>query len=178
MEIKTKQKGIPKMNKELKGIEKLNEKISEFTENFGCSAEMGLDFCYWRDEEIINYSLIIPQNCDNYFTEYVLNTFDYKIQNIFMFSLLHEIGHHMNSENYTIAQRIFQKIKVKVIEIELNFSVFSQKKLFFQYFNSLLEKEATEWAIEYFSENEDEIEEFWKNFSENLREFYNANNLQ
>ena len=81
------------MNK-VKGIEKLTEILQKFVKKFGCDIEVGEEFSYYYDDALINYSLIIPVFSDKVWKEYVLKTFNYKIKNIFMFSLLHEIGHH------------------------------------------------------------------------------------
>ena len=74
---------------ELKGVEKLDKLLTKFVEKFGCTAEMGSDFCYWKEEELVNYTLISMEFVDSLWKEYVLKNFNYKIENIFMFSVLH-----------------------------------------------------------------------------------------
>ena len=164
----------------LKGIEKLDRIMTEFVEQFGCTAELDKEFCYWHEDELVNYTLVISKLIDTTWKEYVLKTFNYKIENIFMFSILHEIGHHFTMDDFPKRQLNFENRKVKKIEKALENSNSDEldKKLNFEYFDMPMEKVATKWAVNYYKKHRLEINNFWKKFNKELKNFYKVNGLK
>ena len=167
------------MNK-VKGIEKLTEILQKFVKKFGCDIEVGEEFSYYYDDALINYSLIIPVFSDKVWKEYVLKTFNYKIKNIFMFSLLHEIGHHMTYDLYTEKDCKKEDETIKKIEKALacSTSYATDKNLNLAYFNLPMEKTATKWAVRYYKTHSLEMELLWRKFKRELKKFYKINGLK
>jgi len=165
---------------ELKGVKKLDKKVSKFTEKFGCTAEMGSEFCYWKGEDLINYSLLVGLASDGLWREYVLKNFNYKIENIFMFSLLHEIGHHLTMDNFSKKMRNAEAKKVEKIEEKLNESdseiVFRNSNL--EYFDLPMERVATKWAVNFSKKHRRFLKRFWKSFQKDLYAFYALNGIK
>lgn len=164
----------------LKGIPKLDKMLTEFVEKFGCTAEMGAEFCYWKDDELINYTLVVSTFSDKVWKEYVYKTFNYKIENIFIFSLLHEIGHHFTMDNFPKSHRNFEEKMVAKIEKDLSNSKSEilDRNLNLEYFNLPMEKVATKWAVHYAKTHKLELRIFWKKFRKELHKFYKINHVK
>lgn len=164
----------------LKRTEKLDKMVTNFVKKFGCEAELGSEFCYWHGEDLINYSLVVPCDTDDFWKEFVYRTFNYKIENIFMFSLLHEVGHHFTMDNFSKKQRNAENRMTEEIESKLSISTSKtvDKGLNFKYFNMPMEKVATKWAIRYYKKHRREINHFWHKFRKELKKFYQANNVK
>lgn len=165
---------------ELKGVKKLDRVITKFTEKFGCTAEMGAEFCYWKGEDLINYSLLIGLSSDKLWSEYVLKNFNYKIENIFMFSLLHEIGHHLTMDNFTKKQRNLENKSVEKIEkkLEEEVSEISYRNLNMEYFDLPMERVATKWAVQFSKKHRKYLKKVYKTFQKSFRAFYTENGLK
>ncbi len=164
----------------LKGIPKLDKMLTEFLEKFGCTAEMGKEFCYWHDDELINYTLVVSTFSDKIWKEYVYKTFNYKIENIFIFSLLHEVGHHFTMDNFPEFCKNKEEKMVEKIEKALSESnsEILDKKLNLEYFNLPMERTATKWAVRYAKKHKFELRRFWKKFRKELHKFYKINNVK
>lgn len=166
--------------KKVRGIENLTEILQKFVKKFGCDIEMGAEFCYHYDDSLIEYSLILPTFSDKVWKEYVLKTFNYKIENIFMFSLLHEIGHHMTYDFYTEKECNTENKYIEKIEKELARSTSNakDKRLNLEYFNLPMERTATQWAVRYYKKHKIEMNLLWRKFKRELKNFYKINGLK
>lgn len=164
----------------LKDVKKLDRMLTEFVSKFGCTAELDSEFCYWHEESLVYYTLAITELTDDAWKEYVLKTFNYKIENIFMFSLLHEIGHHFTMDNFSKKQRNAENHKTEEIEEKLSKSTSDivDRNLNLEYFNMPMEKSATRWAVNYSKKHKVEINRFWKKFHKELKRFYLINGIK
>lgn len=167
------------MTKELKGTKKIDEMVNTFCEKFGCTAELGAEFCYWDDDETVDYSLVISVPSDEAWKEYVKETFNFRITNIFMFSLLHEIGHHFTMGKFNKFQQ--SKERVAIAKIEHNLSESNDedfdKEMYKKYFDLPMEKSATKWAVNYYRTHRQAINRFYKKLEKELQKFYKLNGL-
>lgn len=161
----------------MNGLEKIDEIINDFVAQFDCDAEFGNEFLYWHDDSTIQYALIIGVTSDVVWTEYVKATFDYDIENIFVFSLLHEIGHHYTMDLFSKEQLNTEFRKAGKIEENLreSNSILIDKGYYLQYFDLPMEKIATEWAVKYAKKNRKKLEKFWDTLQQALNDFYMAN---
>ena len=76
-----------------KGIEKVNNVINRFVGKFGLEAGMGLDFGYYPISKVISYSVVIDEQADRTFVDFVGKRFPNIKADLFLWSLLHEVGH-------------------------------------------------------------------------------------
>lgn len=164
---------------EIKGTKKLDKLINDYVKKFGCTAELGSEFCYWHDDEVINYSLIIPVPSDKMWRAYVKKEFNFLITNIFMFSLLHEVGHHYTMDLFTECQREDEERAVEKIEKVLTKSDNKtlDNALYLKYFDLPMEKIATKWAVNYYKRHKFSINHFYKKLNKELKKFYKINGL-
>lgn len=162
---------------ELIGFDKIDELVSDFCAEFDCDAEFNDEFCYWSDDETIGYTIIVGELSDEAWTEYVKDTFNYTIENIFVFSLLHELGHHFTLNNYSNRERKKEDEAVNFIEAKLKKSITKEtdKQLYKEYFNLPLERVATEWAVNYARSNKEKLDSFWERLQTAFNYFYSEN---
>ena len=162
---------------ELKGFDKVDEIISEFVAWFDCEAELSDEFVYFHDDCTVGYTLVIGDFADKVWKEYVLKKFNYSIKNTFVFSLLHEIGHHYTIGLFDSKRTKEEKAKIDRIEklLKLTSGDDAERVLHLAYFDLPTERIATEWAVKYARENEKELNDFWNKLNSALREFYRLN---
>lgn len=167
------------MEKKIVGIEKIDELINGFVEKFGCTASLGEEFCYWHDDETIDYSLVISVPSDEAWKEYVKEKFNFCITNIFMFSLLHEVGHHFTMDNFSKLQQNKEQVAVAKIESDLKDSDSEEldKEMYIKYFDLPMEKSATKWAVKYYRTHRQAINRFYRKLNKELQIFYKKNGL-
>lgn len=83
---------------EFVGVDKLTKKIENFYKALGydeVSCFMSHEFAYYDSEEI-SYTILEDELTDKGYANYLSERFDYVPKcSVFMFSLLHELGHHI-----------------------------------------------------------------------------------
>lgn len=147
--------------------------VDDFLEPFGLDSELDSDFGYDLNDDTIYFSLLITERSDKLFKEYIEKTFHFIVPNIFIISLLHEVGHY-----FTLYS--FSKMKLKnahqtkeLIENELE-KITTDDPLYdivySKYFDLNIEKAATAWAIDYYKNNKARCDEFYSLFEKNLHE--------
>ena len=151
---------------ELKGIEKLNQFFTEWLQahDFDCVAELGTDFNFWGDSNIIHYALVVPNTHD---MEFVKLCQEYRPEIIncdnFLLSFFHEVGHFVTENDFS--------------EKEWNYYYRHIVGCgdFLKYYKYPIEWEATKWACDYIVENEKEIASFCQTYSKLIKEFLEIN---
>ena len=166
--------------KELKGYEKIDKLVNGFCEKFGCTAEIGAEFCYYHSDETVNYSLIVVDESDKAWKEYVKKKFNFRITNIFMFSLLHEIGHHFTMDKFSPLYQRKENAVVGKIERDLAKSndEILDKELRLKYFDLPMEKSATKWAVKYYRTHRQAINSFYRKLEKEIHKFYELNAVE
>jgi hypothetical protein len=165
------------MNK-LKGRKKLNKVVTAQLENFGIEKAKLSDtysYCY---PNVITYKLTEAME-DEIFNQFVFERFGYNVKNTFIFSLLHEVGHHKANDNivddiYDFCQQEKERIEEAIQTID-NYDEI--KKLEYQYFTLPDEIMATQWAVNFARNNALECDVMWENIKTALFKFYEKNGL-
>ena len=164
----------------MKGRTKLNKAMKTAFEQFGIDRfVMNGDWAYYPENNKITYSLVENKVEDIWFNEFVKKRFGYKVKNTFIITVLHEIGHKMTLEEiyesdvvYEFCMREKQRIDNEMENVK---NMKQAKKLEFDYFSLPDEIIATEWAVNYAKEHEEELAETWKAVKEALFDFYAKN---
>ena len=162
----------------LKGRKTLNKVITQALEPFGItSAKLSDEYCYYFEEESIDYTLEIKEN-DYFFNDFVEEYFGYKITNIFIFSLLHEIGHHLNNDCiegslYEYCQREKERLDESIVNTD---EEYRQKN--YEYFLLPDEMLATSWAVDYAKSHPKQLSIMWDKIEEGIHNFYKANKVE
>lgn len=150
--------------------DKLVEMVDDFLTPFGCDSDFDSDFSYDPEEERVYFSIIVADRADRLFKEYVRKTFSFEIPNIFMLSLLHEVGHFYTLHTFSKMRLRAAHQAKKLIENELK--VNDCDEIYSQYFDLSIEKVATAWAVDYYKENKKRCEDFYSSFVQVLKSEY------
>lgn len=158
----------------LKGINKINDIINEFLEPFELTAELGTDFDYSFLEDKIHYALVVGDTSSNLFLKDAEARFPDVHADVFLWSLLHEIGHSETLDDLDDGvEELCMEIKRELNEhqdwsTEIRYTI---------YFNCPDEKAATDWAGEYLTTHFKEISLFWNKLQKAIKDFYQLNSI-
>ena len=154
----------------LKGIIEINNIINDFLKQFDCTATIGADFEYIYAENLIHYAFIVSDKSEIQFMNSV-NRCNPKVTcDIFLWSILHELGHHKTIDDLTdndvyISNWIKYMIDEKCIDEN-------------EYYNCPDEKAATEWAVSYANSHIEELSNLWIKLQAAIMNFYIANEIE
>lgn len=130
----------------MKGKRKFRNVIAKVLENFDVRVVLGEDFSY---DPITHTVYFTPFTCsvDEFHREWISEIFHFVItkKDYFLFSLLHEIGHHYTMENLTDEELNYEAFCRQA----LNFSEESDNRKNEAYFSLPSEIIATQWAIDF-----------------------------
>lgn len=162
----------------VKGLKKLNSVITKQLMPFGISeAICSNDFSYWYVEEEVHYKLTQTIE-DEWFMEFIKETFGYVPTNSFIMSLLHEVGHHNTYDELEDEDINFSEDEKERISEEMQTADAERTKaLEWEYFNLPDEIVATEWAVDYAVNHTEEIKQMWEEILTALQEFYERNGI-
>lgn len=158
---------------ELRGLEKVEKVINDFTKkNFDLLAVCGNDFRAYPTTKEIHFAFEIPEDDINYYLEDVAYRYPQIRADIFLWCLMHEIGHCMTDEMWSEEEsEYFESQKEMLAYIE-------DDEMRNAWYHALPDEFlATRWAGEYMVEHTPEIAEFWHKLQETLFTFYLENNL-
>lgn len=154
----------------LKGIKRISRIINEFLKPFECTARMGTDFCYLYHKNLIFYSIVWMNNGAEDFLNSVLRLEPEVEADIFLWSLLHEIGHHETYDEISDEENDYcDDTKKKIEEGELPNEL---------YYDMIDERLATEWAVEYANTHKEELKAFWGKLQPAIMDFYRLNKVE
>ena len=165
-----------------KGIRKLNNAVSAILAPFGISKARYNDtdgYMYYPTSHKVDFKIIEDYIGDEYFIDFLKDTFDYAVPNSFIISLLHEVGHH-----YTLPNLDEETINFCVDEKERICEALGNtddpqeiKAIFYQYFMLPDEIEATTWAVDYAESHPRKIKMMWAKVRETIFEFCENNDI-
>lgn len=159
----------------LKGINEINVLINEFLEPFDLTAELGTDFDYCFLENKIHYALVVGDISSKLFIENAEARFPEARADIFLWSLLHEIGHSETLDDLEDGvEELCMEIKRELSE-HADWSIEHRHMV---YFNCPDEYAATDWAGEYIIAHNNELAIFWNKLQKAINNFYELNGVK
>ena len=166
----------------VKGKKELNKAIHTLFEELGydeieCSLES--EFAYYPTKERIAYSLIEMPYSDIGFKEYLKETYpDCPECSMFVFSLLHELGHHLTLDD--IEDNVYNKCWQQKRRLEKREPKTDKARIKLQkdYCKIYDEAIATETAVEILKNNYRIILNFEKVWFNAVMKFYERNGLK
>jgi hypothetical protein len=159
----------------LKGINEINDIINEFLEPFELTAELGTDFDYCYFEDKIHYALAVGDVSSKLFLENAAARFPDIQADVFLWSLLHEVGHSETLDD--LEDGVEELCMETKEELDAHVEDWSIESRYQIYFNCPDEKAATDWAGNYMMENPEEIAAFWNTLQPALINFYKLNEV-
>ena len=162
----------------VKGIKKLNKAITKEIESFGIKkAKVDTEYSYL--DRIVYFKLTKGTLEDEWFKNFILERFGYKVEFPFVISILHEIGHYKTLdelyENNTLYNFCNSEKKRIKKEMETEEGTDRACQLEFEYFNLPDEIIATAWAVNWAKKHPKKVRKMWKNCQRALMEFYKKN---
>ena len=164
----------------LKGVKKLNKKMSEIFSGFGIS-EVKLSDCYayYTNSECITFQIVDREEND-WFMEFIEERFGYKVEYPFIMSMLHEVGHHMTLDDLGEYTYRFCEEEKDDIEHVLSYSRDEEEQRIYEwrYYNLPDEIIATDWAVKYAMAHPRAIKRMNDKVMKSLAEFYEVNMVE
>jgi hypothetical protein len=158
------------MKKTLIAKDKLERCITDCIAPFGLTAKLDTDFAYYYVKDLVTFSIFSFKGYDDFMLD-AESRFPY-INGVspFIWSLLHEIGHHETWDELT-EEELKESAEIKE---SINEKDHSSRMA---YFTCPDEYAATDWAGHYIESHRDKIDEFWDKVLVELYDFYVSNNI-
>jgi hypothetical protein len=150
----------------------LNKKVTLFVQSFDedLTAKLGIDFEYSFEKERVQFPLDVDDIHDIYFVDFINKVFGYKVKNVYMMSLLHELGHHFTGFDFDDEEEEHYLKRIKKISKQLSKNP-EDRMSYFEYYSLPQEIAATAWAVNYYRNNEKEIRREWKKIKKALVDY-------
>ena len=148
-------------NNQLTALKNITNILNEFLESFDCTAMPDTDFAYYTASNTISYAFVLADNHEKTFIKFVHNLFPNINANIFLWSFLHELGHHETEDDFEDE------------EWDEYLNIVHTIKNDEEYYNLPIEFAATYWAGEYIMNHESEIKTLWNKLAPAIQIFYN-----
>lgn len=164
----------------IRGLRKLNKAVTIQLKPFGIDkAECSTEYAYYRNSERISFKLTEDTLEDRWFMEFVKERFGYNVKYPFIFSLLHEVGHHMTDDDLDDMTYDFCEGEKAYIDEEMQTAtdIKTCKALEWKYFGLPDEILATTWAVDYMKSHPRKVERMWNEILVALEKFYRKNGV-
>lgn len=156
----------------LKGLKKVDKVINKFTKSFGIKADLGTDFQAFCNGCVINYTLAIEKEDIDYFIADAEARYPDINADIFLWCLLHEIGHILTDDFWTDEELEYFEEQKEML------TAYEDDDLRNNWYHCIPDEFfATRWAGEYMRKHPKKIAKFWKELQTELIKFYKKNEL-
>jgi hypothetical protein len=130
---------------------------------------------------MIRYALFVEDVQDEAFLTFAKSLAPDIECDIFLLSLLHELGHHETEDDYDLDYQLDEYDRLcatmsLVRELDAD-NVDAIAKIALEYFQLPWEQAATEWALNYMRDNKAEVAAFWKKLSKAIKRVYRLNKV-
>lgn len=144
-------------------VNTINEYLQEFLDRneFDCDCSLGNNFSYLFERSLITYSLVVADSQGESFLAFCEKLFPNIHADVFLWSFLHELGHHETLDDFdnNVHRAYYYRIK--------NYKLSSE-----EYYNLTIEKAATVWAGEFMQNNPEEVQRLWNNIQPVMIKLY------
>ena len=164
---------------ELKGVDSLEKVVNDFLSEFGVTASLGEEFCYYFGEDEIDFALAVGPSHEHFMAHFKQLAPEIECDP-FLISLLHELGHHETLYEMDDDEELFCRTAKTHLETELFLTndKETRKSLHEEYYNLPDESLATQWAIDYIRQNPNKVANFWVAVQAEIFKFYYLNGVK
>lgn len=165
----------------LYGVDKINSILNSFLEEWECTVSLDSDFAYYHSSNLITYSVVIADNFGDKLFMSLVNKLCPEIKgDIFLWSLLHELGHHETIDDLEDDEIAYcQDEKERITrELEKCMDAETGARIASQYYVLPDEYAATAWAADFVRHNVKKVEQLWNELQPAIMEFYSLNNIK
>ena len=168
------------MAKKLKGMKKLNKRMTKALSAFNVKVKAGEDFAYYWKKQLVTFPIMSYKSFGNEcLIEFIKDRFGFTEIDPFTAFLLHEVGHHLANDEMEGAVGQFCWDEKERIEEELREcaedDLETQKKLHFQYYNLPEEIMATQWAANFIKNHPEQTTQIMADCQKAIYKFYEKN---
>lgn len=160
----------------IKGIKKVDKIINDFTQkNFGVTARFDTEFEAFCDNgrRLIGYTFLATENGEGQFIDDAIKRYPNVNADIFLWALMHEIGHCMTEDMWTDEEREYFNYQKDIIcEADVD-----ENEMNAWYHVCPDEFTATRWAGEYMTKHPRKMKKFWTELQTALIQMYVKNGL-
>lgn len=158
----------------VKGLNRINKIINDFTQkNFGVTAELNAEFQAFCGSKVINYTLFYDEDSRKFFMDDAEARFPDVKADIFLWCLMHEIGHCMTDDAWTEADTNFF---LNIRDEYLPFVEDDQMR--YDLYHALPDEFiATNWAGNYMRKHPKKIAKFWAELQPAIIRMYKKNGV-
>lgn len=150
--------------------ERITNIINEFLQPFDLTAHLDTDFYYYWQNNTIGYALVVTEKFDRLWTEYLTKNYPNVTAPLFIWSLLHEIGHNETDDYIPYGGHV----RIDHYKKTLNPDKEEDIRKYYQCADEVL---ATEWAYRYIITYPDKIADLWNRLQPAILEFYKQENI-
>lgn len=166
---------------ELKGIRTLNKKVTALVHEYICDeierCKFTTEFCMGADD-VLYFSLFEDEMTNNIWYQWLKATYGKRFRDSFsllVLTFLHEVGHFYTIEDFDDEYEETARAKVS-LAVDLDVDTFEEiVEKNFAYWELPIEKAATDWAIDFYNDHEEELKNFYIRLITAIHEFYNTN---
>ena len=156
----------------IKGLNRINRIVNEFTEQFGVTAKLDTEFQAFCDDMTIGYALFFNEDSREFFVNDAEKRYPEVKADIFLWAFMHEIGHCMTDHLWSEEeQAYFEQYKEDMTYI------MDDQERNDCYHACPDEFMATKWAGDYMRDHADEIAEFWNKLQAAIMRMYRKNGV-
>lgn len=155
-------------------IRALNKEVNKFLRQFEVDAQLGTNFNYYYSLGRIEYSIFAASEADKTFMNHFNKLSNGRIVcDIFLASLLHEVGHHLTLDSFSEEEELKYHNIVMDLQSKLDFAETEEEReqIGVEYMSLPIEMAATEWAIDYMINNAEEVGKAWKKIQRAIKRF-------
>lgn len=161
----------------IKGLNKIDRIINEFTLQFDIKADLDTEFQAFCDTMTIGYALFFNEEDRMYFINDAEKRYPEIKADIFLWALMHEIGHCMTDDMWTEEEKAyFEEQKETIAWMPADTEEDEQLRNDF-YHNVPDEFFATKWAGDYMREHPKKIAKFWNELQAAIMRMYRKNGV-
>ena len=145
---------------QIKSLQNITNILNTFLEPFDCNCFAGTDFAYYTASNTISYAFVVLDESADSFLKFTHSLFPNINANIFLWSFLHELGHHETEDDFEDEE--WKKYRKDIIKCKTDE----------EYYNLPIEYAATYWAGEYLTNHMNEIRDLWSKLIPAIKDFY------
>ncbi len=158
----------------VKGLEDIEKIVNEFTQTFGVTAEWGIEFEALPTDKIIHFTIIVDEDLNEVFLKDAENRFPAVHANLFLWLLMHEIGHCMTDYLWTMDDEdYFMKAKDRLDDF-FETDVESKNEWYHKIGDEYM---ATKWAGEYMTAHPKKMKRFCRRMNKAMETFCEENDI-
>ena len=146
-------------------IDTLTKYLNEFLIEFDCEATLGRDFGYLYPKSLITYTLLVSERQEDSFLKFCESLFPEIKADIFLWSFLHELGHHETLDDFDdVTHMVYHHLINSNVPMSDDY-----------YYHLPIEQAATEWAGNFILTHAREVFDLWKKIQPVIKAIYTEN---